>query len=907
MKPPQGGLSPREWLIQLLLAPLTDARDRAEFLFDLEALRRERRRGRTWFWYELFRIACALRFNRAAAPSTAGHEAGGGGRVGMFFESIMADVRLALRMLGRAPVLTLVALPTIALAIGATTVLFSFADALLLRPLPVREPDRLLSFYHVSTDGRRDFSDFSYPDYVDLREQSRRFTGIAARSGVDVRLGIGREAESVQGQIVSGNHFDVLGVTPELGRTFLPEEDRTAGTHAVVIISRSLFERRFGADPSTVGESIALNGRSFTVIGVAPAAMPALDLETRPELWVPLMMHDIILPGFRAFETSLFGNRGTHWLQLMGRLPAGISAEVAETELQAIARRQAEMYPETNESWGILVTPTSGARTGPPAGRPLVRLTVLLAVVVAMVLLIACANIANLLLARASGRRQEMGVRLAIGASRRRLLRQGLTEATVLAGLGGCAGVLLAVWGMRLMPALGLTSRVPGLDVRLDARVLAFATGLALVTGILFGLFPALQASSVNLARSGRRPSEEGARRRVALRQTLVIIQLAFALVLLIGAGLTLRTLWNLQRVPLGFDPDDLLVARVDLNPLDEDAAREIRIYEQIADGVRSIPGVRDVSLARVSPFSGLRMANDIFWESDERGSSATRERMNVDMNVVDGGYFRTMGIPVLTGRVFGAKDRAGASNVAIVNQALAARLWPGEDAVGKTIWDWRTQGPDRALEVVGVVANGRYYRSWRNADQPFVFLPLAQNSMRAATLHMRASGGAATAERVREALRDTDPAIPIPEVRGVRDAMADALALQRTNARLLGLFGGLAALMSVIGVYGVVSFTVSQRTHEIGVRMALGARPADIRRLVVLGSARPIVIGGAIGWIAAAALTGYLAPFLYGVAPRDPLTFGLFGAVLAAVGLAATYIPAWRATRLDPLLVLRD
>jgi predicted permease len=459
---------------------------------------------------------------------------------------------------------------------------------------------------------------------------------------------------------------------------------------------------------------------------------------------------------------------------------------------------------------------------------------------------------------------------------------------------------------MRLLPALDLTSGLVGLDVRLDARVLLFATLLTLGTGFLFGLVPALRATSAGVAGSERRTSGRGGAGTPAMRQSLVVAQVALALVLLVGAGLTIRTLRNLESVPLGFDARNLVLVPVDLAWTERPAPENLRIYESLSERVRTIPGVSGATLAWFAPFSGRRMANDIFWESGD--SAGGRERINVDMNVVDVAYFQTLAIPLLSGRPFSEDDRAGAPDVAVVNQALAARLWPGENAVGKRIWEWRGDQPDRALEVVGVVANGRYHPYWRTGDRPFLFVPLAQNPSRDMTLHVRGSGGGfALGDSLRRAIAETDATIPAPRILTAESALATSVSLQRTNARLLALFGALATVVAMIGVYGVVSFTVSQRTHEIGVRMALGARPLDVRRMILLGSARPILAGSVLGLIVAGMLTRFLAPLLFGVSPLDPVTFGLVALGVVMVGLFATHVPARRATRIDPLLVMRD
>ena len=896
---------PESWLVRWSVSPLSDPRDRAEVLADFEELRRKGRHGRLWYWRELIAYGWSLRRSFSSAAEPVKSRTPVAPVSAAWSDSIRGDLRYATRTLVKDPGLALVAVPTIALAIGATTALFSFADALVLRPLPVREPDRLVALFHVSTQGSQSYSSFSHPDYVELRDWNRIAEDVAAYASTEVRLGDSPDTEPVEAMIVSANYFDVLGAAAVVGRTFLPEEDRTEGTHPVVVLGEGLLQRRFGGDRSVVGRAVTLNGRPFTVVGVMPAGTPSLDLGTRPELWVPLMMHETVLPGFHPFGIALFHNRGTHWLDLIARLPAGADRRALQAEVGQLAGRQAHENPETNRGWSIAVVPAAAARLGPPGASPLVPLTGLVGAVVAMILLIACANVANLLLARASARVQEMAVRASLGASRARLLAQTLTESLLIAFVGGGLGVVLALWSMRLLPVLDLTLGLVGLDLRLDRRVLAFAIVVTVGTGLLFGLAPALRASAAGACRPAGRFSGRGAA-PPAMRRSLVVAQVALTVVLLIGSGLTLRTLSKLAHVPLGFDVGNLLLAPIDLTQTGGSALEDLRRFEGITDRVRGIPGVRGASLARISPFSGSRMANDIFFETGD--SAGERGRTNVDMNVVDADYFRVLGIPLLAGRTFTVEDRSGSPDVVVVNQALAERLWPGGSAVGRLVWDWHPDGSDRAMQVVGVVGNGRYYRSWRTADRPFLFKPLAQDPSREMVLHVRvASPSHELRDSVRQAVLEADAAVPTPLVRSAAEAMAASVAVQRTNARLLALFGALALIVAMIGVYGVVSFTVSQRMHEIGVRMALGARAPQVRGLILIGSARPILVGGLLGVVAAAALTRFLAPVLFGVGPHDPITFVTVPVLLLAVGLVATALAARRGTRVDPLIVLRE
>jgi predicted permease len=805
-----------------------------------------------------------------------------------------------------------VAVATLALGIGATTAIFSFADALLLRPLPVREPDRLARLHHESTINPGSFSSFSYPGYQELRERNEVFTELAAFSTGQIRLGEGEDEESVVGMMVSGNYFVALGAEMAVGRGFVAEEDRTPGTHPVTVLGHGLWERRFGRDPTIVGRDVTLNGRPFTVVGVAGADTPTLDLRTVPELWVPLQMHAVILPDFGYMPAELFGYRGTHWLSLVGRLRAGVSRAAAQGSLESLAVWQGETHPEEDGGWNISVRNAGETRAGPPGRRPLVQAAGLLAVVVGLVLLIACANVANILMARAIARSREMGVRLALGAGRRRLVRQVLTEALLLALVGGLAGLLLATWSMKLIPLLGLAEGYPGLRVSLDLRVLTFASGVTLLAGAAFGIIPALRATEEGLARLGRGGIQLGRSRRISVRQSLLAVQVAFSLVLLVGSGLALRTLWNLRTLPLGFEVENLHVAGLDLTEAvgreeegytEEEEGRQI--YRTLLAETRSLAGVQAAGLARFTPFAPRRMANDVLLDGDAAGGE--ERRVNLDMNAVGPGYFQAMEIPVVQGRAFTDDDRADGPGVVVVNETAARLLWPGRVAVGRQLRLPGCGGPGPALEVVGVVGDGRYYRSWRSEGRPFLFLPLAQHHADQVSLVVRGRArGALSPEALERIMAEMVPGLPAPEVTPVRLLMDRALGLERTNAKVLGLFGLLALLISAIGVYGVVSFSVSQRSHEIGVRVALGARPLDVRRTVVVGCALPVLAGTLAGWITALGMGRFVGNFLFGVPATDPATFGAMAALLAAAGLAAALIPARRATRVDPMDALQ-
>jgi putative ABC transport system permease protein len=817
-------------------------------------------------------------------------------------KAIRQDVRYAARVFVRTPAMSLVAVATLALGIGANTAIFSFADALLVRPLPVRDPGRLMALLHVARDSAANFSSFSYPDYLDIRDRpDDGLALLAAWSTIQVELG-GREVEHADAQIVSDNYFETMGVRPLIGRVF-----RAADTGPLVVLSEAFWRRRFGADPGAIGRTLDIDGTPFTIVGVVPGGFRGLDFASAPVLWVPLATHDVTIASFHAFGIDLFGNRGTHWLELVGRLDGGATPARTLAALRAIADRQAKAHPDTNQAWTIALVPAADVRLGNPGDRPVVRLTVALVVVVGLVLAIACANVANLLLVRAASRRREMAIRLAVGASRLRLVRQLLTESLLLALGGGVAGTTLAMAAMHVLFRQEISAWLPGLDVRLDARVLAFALSASVVTGAVFGLVPALQASKVDVA-GALKAGQWRARRaagRSGVRNLLVAVQVALCLVLLVGAGLTLRTILNLRSVPLGFDPANLSVVRVDLSGRGYSGDRGRALFARLTDRLRAMPGVEDAAVGLIAPFNARRAANDIFWEAAD--GSGERRRTNVDLNMVGPGYFETMRIPVVLGRGFRPSDATRSPGAAVVNSTLARQLWPHESPLGKRLWSWGGQDPDVPLEVVGVVADGRYYRSWRTAGRPFLFLAFPQWYAPAMAVHVRTAPGSPLREAdVRRDVAALDASLPPADVRRVSDAMAESMVLERTGAGLLGGFGALALVIATLGVYGVVASTVAARTQEIGLRMALGASRPVVLRQVVGRSVVPVLVGVGIGWLVSLGLTRLIAGLLYQVGPDDPVTFAGVAVLLVAAGIVAGSLPARRATRVDPLTVLR-
>ncbi|HEX8073328.1 MAG TPA: ABC transporter permease [Pyrinomonadaceae bacterium] len=813
-------------------------------------------------------------------------------------KTLWQDVRYGLRMLWKSPGFTLVAVVALALGVGANTTIFSFVNALVLRPLAgVRASEQLVAVY-TSDYSSGLYGASSYPDYVDFRQQADAFQGLAAYEETLMSVSGGAEAERLRGAYVTGNYFDVLGVNARLGRALTTADDVTPGAHPVIVISAGLWRRRFGAEASALGRQLALDGRQFTVVGVAPEEFRGLRLGAPPEFWVPMMMN---APG--ALEGR--GNRG---LDITGRLKEGFTPAQAQAQLAGIAARLAAAYPDTN--LGTLerpkeprpITVVREARVEPTA-QPAIRfMSQLLLGVVGLVLLIACANVANLLLARAAARQKEIAVRLALGAGRGRVVRQLLTESVLLAGLGGAVGLVAALWAVDVLPALLPPEDAGGLDLSLDWRVLAFTCAVTLVTGVLFGLVPALRATRVELTSALK--DESGARgyglRRFSLRGALVAAQLALSLVLLVGAGLFLHSLRRALTFDPGFAAHQLLLASLETRGANLNQEQGQLFYDQALERVRALPGVRAATLTRVIPLSGGGQRRSYQIAGYQPQPNEDRE---LNTNVVGPDFFTTMEIAVVRGRAFTAQDRAGAPPVVVVNEEFARRYFPDRDAVGQRL----RQSPDEPyMEIVGVARNAKY-RTLRERPLPFVYIPAAQEYQRGMTLVVRADGDpAALAGPVRAAVTALNRDVPVYAVRTMTEHIGAALASERLIATLLSVFGGAALLLAAVGLYGVMAYSVAQRTHEIGIRMALGAQRGDILRLVIGQGLAMVLVGAAAGLVIALAATRLVASLLFDLSATDPLAFAAVTILLALVALLACYLPARRAMKVDPMVALR-
>jgi putative ABC transport system permease protein len=807
--------------------------------------------------------------------------------------TLLKDVRYAVRTLSRQPGFAAVAVVTLALGIGANTAIFSVIDAALLRSLPYREPGRLVHLWESKRS--RDFEqrEASYPDFLDWRAQGGEvFEGLAGYTPRPFTLADAGEATRARGAAVTANFFDLLGVNAAAGRTFVGGEDGLEAKR-VAVISHGLWRRRFGGEPGAVGREVTLDGQAYTVVGVLPADFN-FALLGDAEVWTPL-----------APTPDVAARRYMHWLKVVGRLKQDVTLEAAQAHLATVASRVERDDPGAHAGVGLRAVPLQEEFVGPV--RPV--LFVLLGAV-GFVLLIACTNVANLLLARSAARQKEVAIRAALGASRWRVVRQLLTESVLLSLAGGAAGLVLALWGVDLLVALipaAQLSRMPYLQsLSLNRDVLLFACGLSLLTGVLFGLTPALSASRAELQgalkEGGRSTVSRGGRR---LRDVLVVAEVALALVLLVGAGLLMKSLVTMLRVDPGFDPRGLLTMRVALPPSRYgDDGKAARFYEEALRRVAAVPGVRGAALTSNLPLSGDGGTGT---PQVVGRQTPAAELTEAHLRTVSANYFEVMGVPVVKGRAFDARDDAEAPPVLLVNKTFAERVFPGEDPVGRRATFKFTS--DTQFEIVGVVGDEKVL-SLDARTTPVVYFHTRQGPDSSAALVVRtdAPDPLALAPAVRSELRALDPEVPVFAVQTLEQMVAGSRAafVRRYPAYLTGVFACVALLLALVGIYGVVSYSVAQRTHEIAVRVALGARTRDVLRLV-LGHGLLLALGGiAVGAAGALALTRLISGLLFGVSAADPAVYGLVALLLAAVALVACLVPARRATKVDPMVALR-
>jgi putative ABC transport system permease protein len=806
-----------------------------------------------------------------------------------WFERLWQDVRFGARTLAKNPGFTAVAVAALALGIGANSAIFSVVNTVLLRPLPFKDPGRLVMVWEKGNADEFPINSTSAANFIDWRDQSRVFEGVAVMRRASFNLTGAGEPVRVDGRRVSTNMFRLLGVEPQLGRAFLPEEDDPGAT-GVVILSHGLWQRRFGSDPGVVGAPVNMNGRSYTVVGVMP---PQFQFPSRQdELWVPI-----------AFNPQEATNRGNNSYEVLGRLRPGVSLEQAQAEMNAIAARLKQQYPDVVKSDASVVVSLHEQMVGDIKPALLVLLGA-----VGFVLLAACANVANLLLARAAVRRKEIALRTALGAGRLRLVRQFLTESLLLAALGGAAGLLLSFWGVNLLKSFIPENISEVSAVNVDGRVLVFTLLVSLATGLIFGLVPAAQASNFDLnemLKEGGRDSSFG-RAGNRVRGLLVIAEVAVSLVLLVGAGLLINSFMRLRHLDPGFRADDLLTMSVVL-PQQKypDHARRSAFFSELTSRVGALPGVRSAAVTNWIP---LTMQGDTFGVSVEgRPDPGPDKRPDVITRVISPGYFNTMGIQLLRGRQFDEQlDREDSMPVAVVSETTARRLWPGEDPLGKRIQPGNAD-PDGWIEVVGVVNDVRQFEL-TSEPRLQMYLPYVQFQWFVPRQLVVKTGvePASLAAAVRKAVWELDKDQPVSDVRTMEEVLSASIARQRFSTLLLGVFAALALALAAVGIYGVMSYAVAQRTREIGIRMALGAQAGSVLRLMLRQGLKLASAGVVLGLAGALLLTRLMSSMLFGVSATDPLTLATISLVLVGVTLLASYVPARRAARVDPLIALR-
>jgi len=809
---------------------------------------------------------------------------------------MLKDLRYALRMLLKNPGFTAVAVLSLALGIGANTTVFCWIQNVLLRPLPgVAKVEEIVAL--TTTHGAAMYDTVSLPDLRDYDKLTNVFAGIIGSQITPACLRVNDQPEWMYGQIATANFFEVLGVRPVLGRTFLPEEDQKPGGNPVLVLSHGYWLRRFAGDTNVLGRTVELNRHTFTIVGVAGPEFRGTMSGLSFDFWAPLSMHQ---------QVANFGsllNRGDHWLHTQARLRSGVSRTQAQAAVSTLARQLEQTFPDTNQEIGLRVLPLWKAPYGGQALMlPVLRL--LLAVSVG-VLLIVTANVANLLLARATARQKEVAIRLAIGAGRARLIRQLLTESVLLALVGGVAGVVLAYWATGLFAQFLPRTHLPiGYSFKLDAQTLAFTLVVTVIAGLLFGMAPALFASRPDLnstLKEGGRTSGAGSPHH-RLRSAFVVAEVALALLLLVGAGLCIRGFEKARRIDIGFDPNGVLVAglRIGMNGYTQQSA--LVFYRQLRERLAQMPGVESVGLSTWFPLGfegGPGLGVDV--DGYARGPN---EDTSVSYSIVSPKYFETLRIPLLDGRDFRDQDDGKSLGVAIVNETMAKRFWPGQSPLGRKFRVW---GGRKELTVVGIVKAGKY-RSLNEPARPFFYLPYQQGVWDLNLgIALRTNGSPlALLGALRREIRAVDPGVEIWASLSMSDYIQAAFLALRIAATFLVALGLVALVLAAMGIYGVMAYVVSQRVQEIGIRMALGAQTGDVLRLVVRQGMNLAVIGVVLGLAGALGVTHLLANFLYGVSPFDLGTFAGVSLLLGLVTLVACLVPARRATRVDPMVALR-
>lgn len=835
-------------------------------------------------------------------------------------DTLLNDLRYGVKMLWKSKGLTIVAIVSLAAGIGANSAIFSIVNSLLLRPRPVANPEQLVELY-VGEKGQP-YQTASYPSYLDFRARNEVFTGLAAYGIDQFKLGGANQVEQIWGEVVSGNYFDVLGVQPYRGRTFLPEEDAVPNRNPVVVISHGLWQRRFNSDPALVGQAITVNGQSFTVVGIAPPQYTGMMRGLSCEIWVPAMMIPLLDPSGQANKLT---SRGSRWATLVGRLKPDTTIEQARARFDLLTKDMQAAHPD---EWAdregnrvrelfVSIVPESQTRVHPQMTTEVYAGAVLLFVIVNLVLVIACMNLASMLLARAVVRRNEVAVRLALGASRWRIVRQLLTESVLLSTIAGVAGILLAVWLLNLLlafiPALPEGIRI-ALDLHLDWHVVVYTIAVSTFTGLVFGLAPAWQSSKADVSTVLKDDSTISTIRysRSRLRKSLVVAQVAFSLLLLIGAGLVLRSLEKLRPTRLGFSSDNVVTGQIVLDERDYDRRKGHELYRNVSERVAALPGVQNVSLVEGIPggfIGGSRRSVEI-----EGYKARPDESLHLDSFFAGPRYFTNMKYPFVQGRDFDERDQDGAPCVAIVNEVFAGKYFGNSGAsLGKHLFRG-SEKEKQSCEIVGVIRDSNW-QSLQTETPPFFALAVMQSPFPRMTLLANTAGDPKNLiAPVRRVIQDLDPNMPVNDVQTLDEQFSVYLYPFRLLAAVMAACGFMALLLATVGIYGVVSYSVAQRTRELGIRMALGAVRGDILKLVVGQGMVLVGVGLGIGLLLGFALTRVLTSsafmetdLLFGVSATDTVTFVGVTLLLGLVALAACYVPALRATRVDPVVALRN
>ena len=825
---------------------------------------------------------------RALQPSLELVERKGGARM----ESFLQDVRFGARMLVKKPGFTLISVLTLALGIGANTAIFSVVNTVLLRPLPYKDAEQLVAVWEVQTKVNQTM--FSPAEFLDYQTQNQSFSEMTAHRLMYFTLTGQGEPEQLNGRIVSGNFFSLLGVQAEQGRIFQPEDGR-AGAARVAVMSHDFWQQRFGSDPNVIGKALTLSGEPVTLIGVMPSGFQHPSESSECQIW--LNPHNVVPDWSLNSTVDLLSIRDTGFLRVLARLKPNVTLQQAQTDLDAIAARLQQQYPRPSGHGARIISLHEQT-----VGNVRPTLLILLGAV-SLVLLIACANVTSLMLSRATERNKEMAIRTALGASRSRIVRQLLLESLLLASLGGAGGWLFAYWSVKVIVSSGL-SKIPRLsEISLDYRIFVFTLIISVFTGLIFGLAPALVAAKPDLNSALKEGSRNATAGRNRLRQTLVIAEVALALVVLIGAGLLLSSFGRLLAVKPGFNPQHLLTMRIGLaNQKYIKSADKKRFVSELNARLEAVPGVESVGIGDDLPIAGTDSSTTL--KIQDQPDASSDDSASVGLHVINPHYFDALGTRLLKGRVFTEHDAAGAPSVFIINETLAHRFWPNEEPLGKRV---RYNSADPWGEIVGVVEDVKF-DGLHLASTPHLFEPYQQNAWSFLVVTIRSPLEQSTLlAAVQREVKALDPNLPVSNVRMMEDVVAQSLATRRFVLLLFGLFAGLAVLLATVGIYGVLSASVSQRTRELGIRMALGATARNVGRLIVGQGLKLILSGVVIGLVSALALQRVIGKLLYGVSPTDPLTFTVIAFLLIAVALLACWIPARRATKVDPLTALRS